>query len=423
MANGGSTAPSCLCRHRNTSGSTLPRSRSSRRARKSAASALIKCWRNSRQRAPAASDRALTAMVNSAPERGFSSIGERMMTAHPIHSAASATRAKRRTEVRPPAQIRSTTLRMRTTPVNERFPALPALLLFLSGMAALVYQILWVKQLALIVGVDVYAVTTGISAFFAGLALGGALFGRRADLSARPLRLFAALEAGTSLLGVAVTLIFGSAAPVFAALEGRAGLLAWVPLFVMIGLPALLMGGTLPALVRAVAPADDAVGLASGNLYSMNTAGAIAGALVATFVFVPLLGLRGSAVAAAGLNLLAAALALAADRRMKPRVPRDASRTRAPNRVSLALGLYGVAGGIALGYEVVWTQTVVQFLSTRAFAFTIVLVTYLAGLFLGSLACSKFADRIRRPWVVLGCLLAAAGASALLLVAGIGPWL
>jgi hypothetical protein len=143
---------------------------------------------------------------------------------------------------------------------------MPAILVFLSGVAALVYQILWVKQLALIVGVDVYAVTTAVSAFFAGLALGGGLFGRRADRSARPLRLFAALEAGTGLLGFTATLVLAHAAPAFVSLEAKASPVAWALLFVTIGLPALLMGGTLPALVRAVAPAEEAVGRASGNL-------------------------------------------------------------------------------------------------------------------------------------------------------------
>src|SRR5215470_1388328 len=66
--------------------------------------------------------------------------------------------------------------------------AIPALWLFASGTAALIYQVLWIKQLSLVVGVDVYAVTTGVSAFFAGLALGGALFGRWADRLARPCR-------------------------------------------------------------------------------------------------------------------------------------------------------------------------------------------------------------------------------------------
>jgi spermidine synthase len=105
-----------------------------------------------------------------------------------------------------------------------------------------------------------------------------------------------------------------------------------------------------------------------------------------------------------------------------PLVEGDAA-TRSTQRVSLALALYALAGGVALGYELVWTQAIVQFLSTRAFAFAVVLATYLTGLFLGSLVWSRYADRVRRPWLAFGLLIAAAGASALLLLASIGPWL
>ena len=104
--------------------------------------------------------------------------------------------------------------------------AIPALLLFASGTAALVYQILWIKQLSLVVGVDVYAVTTGVSAFFAGLALGGALFGRWVDRLARPLLLYALLELGVAVLGVVATLVLGHAALPFAVLEEGARPLA-----------------------------------------------------------------------------------------------------------------------------------------------------------------------------------------------------
>jgi spermidine synthase len=297
-----------------------------------------------------------------------------------------------------------------------------AILLFLSGVAALVYQILWVKQVSLVVGVDVYAVTTAVSAFFAGLAIGGGVFGRRADRSARPLRLFAVLEAGTGVLALAATLVLARAGPSFVYLESTAVPLAWTLLFVTVGLPAMLIGGTLPALARAIAPAREVIGRASGNLYAANTAGAIVGALAATFLLVPALGIRGSATAAAALNFLAAALALSADRLMNPREPLARSVTPSRN-VSLALGLYALAGGVALGYEVVWTQAIVQFVSTRTFAFSVVLATYLFGLFSGSLAWSIVADRIRRPWLVFGCLIATAGVSALLLLASIGPWL
>ena len=63
---------------------------------------------------------------------------------------------------------------------NQRIRVAKGLLVF-SGLAALVYQTIWIKQLTLVVGIDVYAVTTGVSGFFAGLALGSALFGRLAD--------------------------------------------------------------------------------------------------------------------------------------------------------------------------------------------------------------------------------------------------
>jgi spermidine synthase len=302
-------------------------------------------------------------------------------------------------------------------------PLIAASLLFLSGMVSLVFQVLWIKQLTLIVGLDVYAVTTAVSAFFAGLAFGGSLVGWLVDRSTRPLRLFAALEAGTGALGFAITIGLSHMAPTFVSLEAAARPLAWGLLFLAIGMPAMLMGGTIPALVRAIAPAGESIARASGNLYSANTAGAIAGVLAATFLLVPALGIRGSAVAAAVINFLAAALALTADRWTKPRVPVVTTPIRSSRDVSLALGLYALAGGVALGYEVVWTQAIVQFLSTRVFAFSVVLATYLLGLFSGSLLWSIVADRIRRPWLVFGCLIAAAGASALLLLASIGSWL
>ena len=79
----------------------------------------------------------------------------------------------------------------------------------------------------------------------------------------------------------------------------------------------------------------------------------------------------------------------------------------------LALALYALAGGVALGYEVLWTQAVVQFLSTRAMAFSVVLATYLIGLVAGSWIFARFADRVRWRWTAFGALVAAAGLAAM----------
>ncbi|MHC4958195.1 MAG: fused MFS/spermidine synthase [Planctomycetota bacterium] len=294
---------------------------------------------------------------------------------------------------------------------------LAGMLLFFSGATALVYQTLWVKQLGLLVGVDVYAVTTAVAAFFAGLALGGAVFGRRADRASRPFGLYAALEFGAALLGVGATLLLAAAARVVVAL----GPFGWAVPFLLVGLPAFLMGGTLPAMVRALAPAEETVGRASGRLYGANTAGAVAGTLATAFWLVPAFGIRGSALAAGGVNVLLGLAALALNRERSVTAP--AAREPLPREARLAVTLYAVAGGIALGYEVVWTQAIVPFLSTRAFAFAVVLATYLLGLVVGSLAYARMADRIRRPWIAFGVLVAGAGVTALALFGSLGPWL
>ncbi|UCC52840.1 MAG: fused MFS/spermidine synthase, partial [Anaerolineaceae bacterium] len=300
---------------------------------------------------------------------------------------------------------------------------LAAILLFVSGAAALVYQTLWVKQLGLVVGVDVYAVTTTVSAFFTGLALGGAFFGRRADRMTRPLLMIVGLEIGIAVLGLGGTLALAHSPRAFVTLRAAAGLLAWALPFVLIGLPAFLMGGTLPTFLRAIAPKDQTVGRASGFLYAANTFGAIAGTLAVPFFLVPALGISGAALAAAACNLLIAVVALVASRRYISRPALSAMRSPLKLDARLALGLYALAGGVALGYEVVWSQAIVPFISSRAYAFAVMLATYLTGLVLGSFLYARFADRTRRPWLVFGLLVSGAGASALLIFAGIGPGL
>jgi predicted membrane-bound spermidine synthase len=299
-------------------------------------------------------------------------------------------------------------------------------LLFTSGAASLVYQVLWIKQLSLVVGIDVYAVTTAVAAFFGGLALGSLLFGGHVDQMPRPLRLYAVLELGIAILGVLATLALAHAAPLFAAAEDRVGVLAWAIPFCLVGAPALLMGGTLPALVRAQAPLPGQVSRAGGSLYSASTAGAITGALLTPFALLPLLGVRGAAFAAAAANVTLAVVAAGLDPRMplaigaiQPSVPHRARSSQA----RLALGLYALAGGIALGYEVVWSQAIVQFTSTRGFAFSVVLATYLTGLFVGSALYAPYADRIRDRWGVFGLLISAAGLAGLFAIGALGSWL
>src|SRR5690606_31559208 len=125
--------------------------------------------------------------------------------------------------------------------------------------------------------------------------------------------------------------------------------------FLLAGIAPFFMGGTLPALVRAVTTHTDGASRAGGLLYAANTAGAIVGALLPAFLLIRYLGVQGSAWAAASLNILAAAGALWLARRAAPRdVLRARVRAAFSGDARWAITLYGLAGGIALGYEVLW---------------------------------------------------------------------
>lgn len=300
-----------------------------------------------------------------------------------------------------------------------------ALLLVVSGTAALIYQVLWIKQLTLIVGVDVYAVTTGVSAFFAGLALGGLLLGRWVDLVHRPLRLYAALEMGVALVGVLVTIALAHTAALFATLEEKSSLLAWALVFLMVGVGPFLMGGTLPAMVRSLRLTADRIGAGGGWMYAANTTGAIIGALVSSFLLIPVLGIQGSALTAAGIGMLAAAGGFWFDRSAPSQttVAQQSYPVPLAKSPTVAILFYTVAGGLALGYEVIWSQSLVQFMSTRSYAFSVMLATYLGGLAFGAALFARWADRIRDPWGMFGLLIAAAGMMALLEIYLLGPWL
>ncbi len=306
----------------------------------------------------------------------------------------------------------------------------PTLLLLASGGAALVYQVLWVKQLSLVVGVDVHAVTIGVSTFFAGLAFGSYWFGRQADRLARPLWFYGIVELGIGILGASATLLLSQSAPWFVWLEVRTGPFAWGLPILLVGLPAVLMGGTVPIMMRVVAFHVPRVAEAGGRLYAANTAGAILGALLAPFLLIPVFGIRGSAFAAASLNMAVAFGAMVVARSADaPGFAHSGSSgpTALPGNRSpgnrLALGLYAVVGGLALGFEVVWSQAIVQWTSTRSFAFAVVLATYLTGLVLGSSWYARRADRVTDPWGSFGLLIAAVALSGLLGILLAGNWL
>src|SRR5713226_5028701 len=206
--------------------------------------------------------------------------------------------------------------------INDRQDALWVILLcfFASGMSSLVYQVVWVRELVLVFGATTFAVSTVLTAFMGGLALGSYYFGRRSETVARPLRLYGLLEIGIGVYGLAVPLIFAALPSVyhyfwrwqlsFFALSIVRFVFATLVLIV----PTALMGATLPVLASFYARDAVRIGLRVGALYALNTFGAVLGAAATGFVMIPAVGMNATTTTAAAINILLGFVALTVSR-------------------------------------------------------------------------------------------------------------
>jgi spermidine synthase len=324
--------------------------------------------------------------------------------------------------------------------------ALPVyLLFFLSGAASLIYQVAWVRSLSLVFGGSHLAVTTVLSVFMGGLALGSALFGRRADRSRHALRLYGALELGVAacaLVFLGLTRIYPSVYPPLARITE--GSHAWLT-FARVALaaiamlpPTTLMGGTLPVLTRYMASRPGRLGGHLSALYAVNTLGAVAGTLGCAFLLLKTVGVTATILVAVSVNVAVGVAALALPERIfgggappaieaAPTVP-----TRKPGRdsplasvdpaaLTLVLWMTGVSGFCALGYEVLWTRMLTQVVGTSVYSFGVILSAFLAGIALGSLAFGLLQRRraigAGPALVGLGAVEAGVGLSALAVAA------
>lgn len=286
---------------------------------------------------------------------------------------------------------------------------------YLSGAAGLIYQVLWIRLLIPVVGAALHAVSMVLAAFMAGLALGSWLGGRWSDSSgSSALRAYALLELLIALLSGAVSWLL----PLLARLPSFKLPLAFLVLLV----PTLLMGATLPVLAKLVTEELGALGERVGQLYSANTSGAVVGAVAAGSLLVPLWGIRNSLLLAVGLNLLASVVAAVLPQGQAESSPEEQFESLPTPWARVTLLAFGFSGALALGFEVVWTRALSGVLGTSVYAFSTMLVVFLVGIAAGSGLMAGRVDRVERPEHLLGWLFLASGLAGLL--AGISlEWL
>ncbi len=312
--------------------------------------------------------------------------------------------------------------------------AVAGLLFLLSGAAALVYQVAWQRLLALHSGVGLYSVAMIVAAFMAGLGIGSLQGGRWSTRLAprRALLVFALVELAIGVFGAFSTSIYydwlyprAVRLPSPSWQAGLIHLLALLP-------PTVLMGTSLPLLVRAVVSDVGAASRRIGWLYGVNVVGAAAGALGTPWVLLPALGVRGAVLGAAAANgvvglgalLLGALWPPAAETSPLDPPPPPGAEAPGSHPLSLWIGLYALSGFLALSLEIVWFRLLDVAVKSTAYTFGSVLAVYLLGSGTGALAGARLAARARRPlraFLLIQCAILALAALPLVLVVALPP--
>lgn len=277
-------------------------------------------------------------------------------------------------------------------------------LLLCSGMCSLVFQVIWFREFRLVFGASTAASSAVLAVFMGGLGIGNALLGTRVDRTKNPLRLYAWLELSVALTAAISPFLIDAFHDGYIVLGGQLSLgfigataLRLLISVIVLGLPTFLMGGTLPAAVRAVTVDGDRQRRGAAVLYGANTFGAVIGAFGSTFYVVQHLGTRNTLWAACLLNAVTACTAFAMSRRvLSPTTPHPSPTTSDNAAVNLdykseplasPFVIYAVAGIAGFSFflmELIWYRMLGPILGGTTYTFGLILSVALIGIGLGA---------------------------------------
>ena len=295
-------------------------------------------------------------------------------------------------------------------------------LFFFSGATSLVYEVLWTRRLSLTFGHTVLAVSTVLTVFMSGLALGSFVAGRWSDKErerlretssgggpARFLALYGKLEIGIGMWAVLSLFMLNGVESLYlaAARAGTGGTalyaIVFLGSFIVLLPPTTAMGATLPVFTQLLVATKQDVGAWLSRIYGWNTLGACLGAGLGGFLLLPSLGLKLSVGAAALGNLTIGLLAIkVAGSLQLESAEEDESipHEEGGGGGSLVLPVaFGFSGFAAMIYQLGWTRGLILSIGSSTYSFAIILTAFLASLGLGSLIYKRVMS-VRSPRIV-----------------------
>jgi len=264
-------------------------------------------------------------------------------------------------------------------------------LFFFSGIAGLAYQVIWVKLLSQIFGHTIYAISTVVAAFMAGMAIGSYTMGRFADRVKSPLKLYALLEISIGIYAILFILIFSTLNDIYAEIflflnleYSTFSLGRVVYAFLLLFIPTALIGGTFPVISKYYIHDFVEIRKNLSVLYAINTFGAVIGALLTGFVLLEWFGLSATVYMMVGINVILALVAFFLSGKEWYQPSEKEIQIPEP-RIDFILIIYTISGFVSLSLEVLWTRELAIVFLSSTYSFSTVLITYLMGLGAGSL--------------------------------------
>jgi len=287
----------------------------------------------------------------------------------------------------------------------------------LSGFAGLVYQSIWTQYLGLFLGHSAHAQSLVLVLFMGGMALGAWLVSRHSESLRSPLLAYAAIELVIGVLGIAFDPLYRAATgwAYDGALQGTGPGLRWVIATGLVLPQCVLLGATFPLMSAGFMRLQPAAeGRVLAGLYFSNSIGAAFGAIAATYLLLPRVGLPGTILTAGLLNIVVAMATYpfgkaGSSSAAVPSAPPPAAVAATP---ALVLAVAALTGASSFVYEVTWVRMLSMALGTTLHAFELMLAAFIAGIAFGGLWLRGRADRLASPlrtagWVQLWMGLAA----------------
>lgn len=307
---------------------------------------------------------------------------------------------------------------------DKRYPRFPIYsLFFLSGTCGLIYEIVWTRLLTLVLGSTTHSISTVLTAFMGGLALGSFIAGRLITGRRDELKVYGLLEGFIGIYCLAIPLIMRLFTPFYTSVYQSLGdspylfsLVRFAVSFSVLLVPTTLMGATLPVLTKYFARRKETLGGTVGKVYAVNTFGAVLGSFGAGFILLPALGTSRVILLAGLANIAICVVALLYARRSIPAgvtleaavgeepgtgVPTDdivmreelGTVARKSAVLTLLLWAFALSGFASMVYQVIWTRMLTLMIGSSTYAFSLIVTAFILGIGIGSIALSRYIDR------------------------------